>query len=191
MTSFSAQGTLPADASGAAPQPRSRLRRRLRLSAWIGLAVLGAWLYYTVDRVGSLYSVTVQLERLTDLRERAQEADVGLSTAEEALGRYTVSGEAYDRARYESGRVTLHTALGSIQRRGDIESARALLERAQAAEDSFGRAGDRALTAWNPGDPAATRTVFDTIVKPAAEQLREVLAALQAQFTRSEAIASE
>jgi signal transduction histidine kinase/DNA-binding response OmpR family regulator len=181
----------PASSAGPAPARYSRLRNRLRASAWIGLAVVGAWLYYTVDSVGNLYNVTVALERLTDLRERTQEANVGLSNSEEALGRYTVGGEAYDRSRYTSGRVALHTALGAIQRRGDIASARGLLERAQAAEDFYGRMGDQAAAAWSPQDPAESRNVYDTMVKPAADKLQESLSALQGQFIRSEAIASE
>ena len=181
----------PVPSTRSAPGRHSRLRNRLRASAWIGLAVVGAWLYYTVDSVGNLYNVTTQLERLTDLRERTQEADAGLTNSEEALGRYVSGGETYDRSRYHSGRVTLHTALGAIQRRGDIANARGLLERAQAAEDLYGRSGDRAAAAWNAHDPSEARTVYDTMVKPASERLRELLSALQGQFIRSEAMASE
>jgi hypothetical protein len=46
--------------------PGSALRTRLRISAAIGLAILGAWLYYTVNAVLGLYDVTLSIAtRLT------------------------------------------------------------------------------------------------------------------------------
>jgi hypothetical protein len=83
-----------------APGFRNSLRTRLRISAFIGIAILGAWLAYTVNAVLSLYNVTLTIQRTTDLRERVQEAQGGLSEAEEALDRYTSSGQGFDLSRF-------------------------------------------------------------------------------------------
>lgn len=157
----------------------------------MGLAVVAAWLYYTVNAVRNLYSVTLALERTTDLRERTHDAELGLNAAEESLDRYISRGEAYDLSRHHTGRTTLQTALGAIRRRGVTEAGRGLLERAEATEQLYGQTSDRTVSSWNPESPAEARSLHDTLVKPAAEKLREVLVELQAHFTNSEALAGE
>src|ERR1700682_4498591 len=111
----------PEDARSAGPRPvrpaaRSSLRTRLRIYAFVGLAIIGAWLYFTVNAVVALYNQTLAIEQSTDMRERVGEAQVGLNEAEEALDRYTLSGQGYDLSRHHAGRTRLATALGAIRR---------------------------------------------------------------------------
>ena len=133
------------------PSPgfRSSLRTRLRVCAFVGIAILGAWLAYTVNSVLTLYDVTLTIQRTDDLRERVGEAQTGLSDAEEALDRYTASGQGYDLSRHNAGRTALHMALGAISRRVLTESSRGLIDRAEAAEEIYaegGRRSDRRLS---------------------------------------------
>src|SRR5216683_2783881 len=86
---------------------RTSLRTRFRVSALVGIAVLGAWLAYTANVVLALYDVALTIQRTTDLRERVQEARAGLEAAEEALDRYTSSGQGYDLSRHNSARTAL------------------------------------------------------------------------------------
>ena len=74
------QSSLPAP-------PGSALRTRLRISAAVGLAILGAWLYYTVNAVLGLYDVTLSIERSTGLRQGVIDAESSLWDADEALDR--------------------------------------------------------------------------------------------------------
>jgi len=169
-----------------APGFRSSLRTRLRLSAFIGIAILGVWLVYTVNAVLALYGVTVTIQRTTDLRERVQDAQAGLSEAEEGLERYISSGQGYDLSRHNAGRTTLHMALGAISRRVLTESARGLVQRAEAAEEIYAKAADASLNAYHPEQPAAARGQRDAFVAPTAEKLRDVLVELQGLFMRTE-----
>ena len=170
---------------------RTSLRARLRLSALIGIAILGAWLAYTVNAVLALYGVTVAIQRTTDLRERVQDAQSGLGEAEEALERYLSAGQGYDLSRHNSGRTSLHMALGAMSRRVLTESSRALVQRAEAAEEIYSKAADQALRSFVPEQPAAARALRDSTVTPTAEKLRDVLVELQALFTRNESLAEE
>jgi signal transduction histidine kinase/DNA-binding response OmpR family regulator len=175
------------------PSPgfRSSLRTRLRISAFVGIALLGAWLAYTVNAVLSLHDVALTIQRTSDLRERIQEAQTGLSEAEEALDRYTASGQGYDLSRHNAGRTSLHMALGAVSRRVLTESARGLIQRAEAAEEIYAKAAEAAIAAFRPGEPAAARAQRDNVVAPTAEKLREVLLELQGGFLRTEALADE
>ncbi len=175
------------------PRPgfRTSLRTRLRVSAFVGIAILGAWLAYTVNAVLTLYDVTLTIQRTTDLRERVQDAQAGLSDAEEALDRYTSSGQGYDLSRHNAGRTALHMALGAISRRPLTESVRGLVQRAEAAEEIYARAADPAIAAYRPEEPAAAKAQRDNIVAPTAEKLRDVLVELQGRFLRTEALADE
>jgi signal transduction histidine kinase/DNA-binding response OmpR family regulator len=167
------------------------LRTRLRISAFIGIAILGAWLAYTVNAVLSLYDVTLTIQRTTDLRERVQDAQGGLSEADEALDRYTSSGQGYDLSRHNAGRTALHMALGAISRRAQTESVRGLIQRAEAAEQIYDRAADAAIAAYRPEQPAGAKAQRDNVVAPTAEKLRDVLVELQGRFLRTEALADE
>jgi len=175
------------------PSPgfRSSLRTRLRVCAFVGIAVLGAWLAYTVNSVLTLYDVTLTIQRTNDLRERVGEAQTGLSEAEEALDRYTASGQGYDLSRHNAGRTALHMALGAVSRRVLTESSRGLIDRAEAAEEIYAKAADAAIAGFRPGEPAAARAQRDNVVAPSAEKLRDVLGELQARFLRTEALADE
>ena len=88
------------------PGFRSSLRTRFRVSALVGIAILGAWLAYTASVVMALYDVALTIQRTTDLRERVQEARAGLEAAEESLDRYTSGGQGYDLSRHNSARAS-------------------------------------------------------------------------------------
>ncbi|MEP6768072.1 MAG: response regulator [Acidobacteriota bacterium] len=177
----------PAPPSG----PRSALRTRLRIYSAVGLAILGAWLYYTVNTVLSLYDVTLAIEQSTDLRQRVLDAQGGLKDSEESLERYISGGQGYDLSRHHVARTSMRTALGAIRRRATTVGSRGSLERAESAEEIYSRAADRAIAAWNPDQPAAARQIHDDAARPAADKLREFLSELEARFARSEAFAEE
>jgi hypothetical protein len=158
------------------------LRTRFRVSALVGIAILGAWLAYTANVVMALYDVALTIQRTTDLRERVQEARAGLEAAEEALDRYTSNGQGYDLSRHNSARTALHMALGAISRRVLTESARGLIQRAEAAEEIYARSADQAIAAFQPAQPAAAKALRDNVVAPTAEKLRAVLGELQSRF---------
>jgi len=173
------------------PEVRSSLRTRLRIYAFVGLAIIAAWLYFTVNAVVALYDLTLGIERNTYFRERVGDAQVGLNEAEEALDRYTLSGQGYDLSRHHAGRTALSTALGTIRRRSVTQGTRGDLERVEAAAEMYARTADRTIASWNPDQPAAARVLRNDLVSPAAEKLREVLGELQQRFARSEAFAEE
>jgi hypothetical protein len=56
-----------AEAGIAAGASRSSLKTRLEVSAFVGLAIIVAWLYYTVNEVLTLYEVTRDIQQTTDL----------------------------------------------------------------------------------------------------------------------------
>ena len=168
---------------------RSSLKTRLKVSAFVGLAIIAAWLYYTVNQVLTLYDVTRDIQRTTDLRERVGDAKNALSEAEDSLDRYTQGGEGYDLSRHHASRTTLRAALGAIRRRVLPESSRGSLEQAEASEEIYSKAADRAIARWAPGSPSAARQVRDDVVEPAAASLREILLELDNRFGRGEAIA--
>jgi len=168
---------------------RSSLKTRLKVLAFTGLAIIAAWLYYTVNQVLTMHDVTRDIQRTTDLRERVGDAKNALGEAEDALDRYTQGGEGYDLSRHHASRTTLRAALGAIRRRVLTESSRGALERAEASEEIYSRAADRAISRWAPGSPAAARQVRDDVVEPAAGTLRDVLIDLENRFGQAEAIA--
>jgi len=174
-----------------APGFRSSLRTRLRVSAFAGIAILGVWLAFTVNAVLALYGVTLTIQRTTDLRERVQDAQAGLTESEEGLERYISSGQGYDLSRHNAGRTTLHMALGAISRRVLTETSRGLIQRAEAAEEIYAKAADTAVKSYRPDRPVSARTARDASVAPAAEKLRDVLVELQGLFTRTEALAED
>lgn len=174
---------------GIAGAARSSLKTRLKFSAFVGLAIIAAWLYYTVNEVLSLYQVTRDIQQTTDLRERVGDARTALEEAEDSLDRYTQNGQGYDLSRHHVGRTALKTALGAIRRRALTESSRGTLEHAEAAEESYSKAADRAIARWAPGSPSASREERDNVVLPAAAGMRDVLLELEHRFARSESIA--
>src|SRR2546422_2732317 len=168
---------------------RSSLKTRLKVSAFVGLGIIAAWLYYTVNQVLTLYDVTRDIQRTTDLRERVGDAKTALAEAEDALDRYTQTGQGYDLSRHHNGRTTLRASLGAIRRRILSESSRGSLEQSEAAEEIYSKAADRAIGLWAPGNPSAAREQRDNVVEPAAAALRDVLLELDNRFGRSGAIA--
>src|SRR5260370_6823883 len=84
---------------------RSSLRTRLSIYAFVGLAIIGAWLYFTVNAVVALYNQTLAIEQSTDMRERVGEAQVGLNEAEEALDRYPLPAQGSDLSPHPAGRT--------------------------------------------------------------------------------------
>jgi signal transduction histidine kinase/DNA-binding response OmpR family regulator len=181
-------GDAPEEAVPFTGSARSSLKTRLKVSAFIGLAIIAAWLYYTVNTVLGLYEVTRDIQRTTDLRERVGDARTALEEAEDSLDRYTQSGQGYDLSRHHVGRTALKTALGAIRRRVLTESSRGTLEHAEAAEESYSKAADRAIARWAPGSPSASREERDNVVLPAAAGMRDVLLELDSRFARSESI---
>ena len=180
---------VPVDLRRSDAPARSTLKTRLKVSAFVGLAIIAAWLYYTVNEVLTLYEVTHDIQRTTDLRERVGDAKNALAEAEDSLDRYTQGGEGYDLSRHHASRTTLRAALGAIRRRILTESSRGSLEQAEASEDIYSKAADRAIGRWAPGSPSGARQVRDDVVEPAAASLREILLELDNRFGRSEAIA--
>jgi len=191
MTEKAAEDARPESLRPAGPAARSSLRTRLSIYAFVGLAIIGAWLYFTVNAVVALYNQTLAIEQSTDMRERVGEAQVGLTEAEEALDRYTLSGQGYDLSRHHAGRTRLAAGLGTIRRHDLSQGARGDLERAEAAADVYGRMADRTIASWNSDQPAAARALRNDLAAPAAERLREGLGAMQVRFARSEALADE
>ena len=180
---------VPVPPSTPIPGVRSSLRTRLKVSAFVGLAIIAAWLYYAVVQVLTLHGVTLDIQRTTDLRERVGDAKNGLAEAEDALDRYTQTGQGYDLSRHHAGRTTIRGALGAIRRRVMTETSRAGLEQAEAAEEIYSKAADATLARWAPGNPSAARERRDNLVEPAAAALREILLELENRFGRNEAIA--
>jgi signal transduction histidine kinase/DNA-binding response OmpR family regulator len=189
MSNAAPPADAPADLRRPGAAARSSLKTRLKISAFVGLAIIAAWLYYTVNQVLTLYDVTRDIQRTTDLRERVGDAKNALAEAEDSLDRYTQGGEGYDLSRHNASRTTLRAALGSIRRRILTESSRGALEQAEASEEIYTKASDRAIARWAPGSPAGARQVRDDLVEPAAASLREILVDLDNRFGRSEAIA--
>jgi len=165
------------------------LKTRLKISAFVGLGIIAAWLYYAVNQVLTLYDITRDIQRTTGLRERVGDAKTALAEAEDSLDRYTQTGQGYDLSRHHNGRTTLRASLGAIRRRILSESSRGSLEQAEAAEEIYSKAADRAISRWVPGSPSAAREQRDDVVEPAAATLRDILLELDNRFGRSEAIA--
>src|ERR1700730_3380071 len=106
----------PATAPRQAESFKSPLRARLRIYAIVGLAIVGAWLYYTINTVLSLYDSTLQIARYTNLRERVTDALGGLQEASDGLDRFSREGQGYDLSQHYSGRMAVQTSLGAIRR---------------------------------------------------------------------------
>jgi signal transduction histidine kinase/DNA-binding response OmpR family regulator len=189
MSKHTYSADVPVDARRSEAVTRSSLKTRLKVSAFVGLAIIAAWLYYTVNQVLTLYDVTRDIQRTTDLRERVGDATNALAESEDSLDRYTQGGEGYDLSRHHASRTTLRAALGAIRRRILTESSRGSLEQAEASEEMYSKAADRAIARWAPGSPSAARQVRDDVVEPAAASVREVLQELGNRFGRGEAIA--
>ena len=189
MSKHSYTAETPVDARRLNAATRSSLKTRLKVSAFVALAIIAAWLYYAVNQVLTLYDVTSDIQRTTDLRERVGDARNALAEAEDSLDRYTQGGEGYDLSRHHASRTTLRAALGATRRRILTESSRGSLEQAEASEEMYSKAADRAIARWSPGSPSAARQIRDDVVEPAAASLREALQELANRFGRGEAIA--
>ena len=188
------------ETSGPPPSPRRRgppagfrtsLKTRLRWYALVGLAIVGSWLYYTVNTVRALYDVTGDIERNTELVERVRDAEEGLREAQDGVDRFTQSGQGYDLSRFQAGRVRLRTALGAIARGVLTERVRALLQKAASAEEVYVQSAQRAVAAWRPEDPAPAALERDTLVSPAAEELRGTLLDLDRNLGSTQSLAED
>lgn len=179
----------PANAAPERGASRSSLRARLTLYAILGLALVGVWLYYTINTVLSLYDSTVGIARYTDLRERVTDALGGLQEATDSLDRYTREGQGYDLSQHYLGRTTVQSSLGAIRRQNLTEAMQGAVRRAEAADEVWGAASDRAIAARGKGQPGETFAVRDNRAAPAASKLREILAELEISVGRGHAIA--
>ena len=188
------------ETSGPPPSPRRRgppagfrtsLKARLRWYAFVGLAIVGSWLYYTVNTVRALYDVTGDIERNTELVERVRDAEEGLREAQDGVERFTQSGQGYDLSRFQAGRVRLRTALGAIARGVLTERARALLQKAASAEEVYVQSAQRAIASWRPDDPAPAALERDTLVSPAADELRGTLLDLDRNLGSTQSLAED
>src|SRR6266545_3684444 len=139
-----------------APAVRSSLRTRLRVYGFMGLAIVAAWFAYTLRSVLTLSEVTLAVQRTIDLRERVHDAETGLKDAEEAIDRYTSTGQGYDLSRHHAARTALVTALAAIRRRAS-EGTGGSLEGVEAAEEIFAKAADKAIGSFRPEHPAEAR----------------------------------
>src|SRR6266540_527553 len=135
------------------------------VDASVELGIIAAWLYYAVNQVLTLYDITRDIQRTTGLRERVGDAKTALAEAEDSLDRYTQIGQGYDLSRHHTGRTTLRASLGAIRRRILSESSRGSLEQAEAAEEIYSKAADRAISRWVPGSPSAAREQRDDVVE--------------------------
>lgn len=187
------------ETSGPPPSPRrgppagfrTSLKTRLRWYALVGLAIVGSWLYYTVNTVRALYDVTGDIERNTELVERVRDAEEGLREAQDGIERFTQSGQGYDLSRFQAGRVRLRTALGAIARGVLTERVRALLQKAASAEEVYVQSAQRAVAAWRPDDPAPAALERDTLVSPAADELSGTLQDLDGNLVRTQSLAED
>ncbi|MFN2386501.1 MAG: response regulator [Thermoanaerobaculia bacterium] len=170
---------------------RTSLKTRLRWYAFVGVAIVGSWLYYTVGTVRALYDVTGDIERNTELVERVRDAESGLREAQDGIERFTQSGQGYDLSRYQAGRVRLRTALGAIARGLLSERDRGLLHKAASAEEVFVQSAQRAAAAWRAEDPAPAALERDTLVSPAADELHVALMDLDRNLGRTQSLAED
>ncbi|MEP6994456.1 MAG: response regulator [Acidobacteriota bacterium] len=168
---------------------KNSLRTRLGLYAAVGLAIVGVWLYYTITTVLSLYDSTAGIARYTDLRERVTDGLGGLQEASESLDRYTREGQGYDLSQHYVGRTEIKNALGAIRRQGLTEEMQSTLRRADAAAEVWESAAGRALAARGSAPPGEPFAVRDNEAGPAAGKLRDILASLEINFGRGQAIA--
>ncbi len=168
---------------------RGALRARLRLYAVVGLAIVGAWLYFTIAAVLGLYDSTVRIARYTDLRERVTDAIAGLQEATDGLDRYSREGQGFDLSQHYAGRAAMKASLGAIRRQSLTEAMHGSVRRADAAEEVWEAASDRAIAARRappPGEPFAAR---DNEAGPAARKLREIISDQEILFGRGQSIA--
>ena len=157
----------------------------------MGLAAVGAWLYFTITTVLALYDVTLLVARDTELLERVSEARNGLEVAVDSLDRYTREGQGYDLARHHEGRTGLKTALETIRRGVVTPEGPALIQRAQAAEAVYSQAADRAIHERGAREPGVVFEIRDTAAQPAAAKVREALGDLELSFSRIQAFAGQ
>jgi signal transduction histidine kinase/DNA-binding response OmpR family regulator len=155
----------------------------------VGLAIVGSWLYYTVNTVRALYAVTGDIERNTELVDRVRDAEEGLREAQDGVERFTQGGQGYDFSRFQAGRTRLRTALGAIARGLLSERVRGILHKATSAEEVFVSAAQRAVAAWRAEDPAPAALERDTLVAPAAEELHAALMELDRNLSRTQSLA--
>jgi signal transduction histidine kinase/CheY-like chemotaxis protein len=151
--------------------------------------VVGAWLYYTINTVFSLYDSTVRIARFTDLRERVTDALGGLQEATDGLDRYTREGQGFDLSQHHLGRTAVKNSLGAIRRQSLTEAMQGAVRRAEAADEVWEAAADRAIAARGKAQPGEPFAVRDNQVGPAASKLREILSELEISAARDEAIA--
>jgi len=187
MTDPSAPSALSHGPGPARRPARNSLKARIRIYAALGLVVVGAWLYYTVNTVLGLYDATVQIARYTELRERVTDAIGSLRESSDSLDRYSREGLGYDLSQHYASRTELKTSLGAIRRQSLTEGSSGKLRRAEAAENVYASAAEQAIGARAARPPGESLAVRDNRALPAAEVLRGVLGELERDFARGQA----
>lgn len=189
MTDLASQsGSAPPSPRARAPRPaRSSLRARIRVYVAIGLAVVGGWLYYTIHAVLGLYDATVQIARYTELRERVTDALGALQEGSDSLDRYIREGQGYDLSQHYASRTALKTSLGAIRREAVPEGTVGKVSRAEAADEVYATAAERAIAARATREPGVTFAIRDNQAVPAAAVLRNLLSGLEQDFAREQA----
>ncbi len=178
----------PASGPAGSRRPaRNSLKARIRIYAALGVVVVGAWLYYTINAVTGLYDATVQIARYTDLRERVTDAIGSLREASDSLDRYSREGQGYDLSQHYASRTELKTSLGAIRRQSLTEGTSGKLRRAEAAENVYASAAERAIGARAARPPGESLAVRDNRAVPAGDVLRGVLGELERDFARGQA----
>jgi signal transduction histidine kinase/CheY-like chemotaxis protein len=184
-----------APAPTASPQPRTRaaraarssLRLRIRAYAAIGLLIIGAWLYYTVNAVLGLYDATLQIARYTDLHQRVADAVGDLKEGSESLDRYLREGQGYDLSQHYASRTALKTAIGAIRLQSLPVATAGTLRQADAGERAYTEAAERAIAARAARTPGETLALRDNEAFPAVADLRDQLTSLERDFARGQA----
>ncbi len=190
MTNATSPGLPPPGGTNRGPAANS-LRARLRLYAFLGLLVVGGWLYYTINAVLGLYDSTLAISRYTDLRERVTDARAALAEASDSLDRYTRAGEGYDLSQYYSSRTELKASLGAIGRHALTEIALGAFRQADATADVYGAAAAKAIALRSGREPGDVLAVRDNEASPAYSTLQETLSELQSVFGLSELFAEQ
>ncbi len=187
-SSLTAPSTSPAPRVRARRAVRSSLRTRLRVYALFGLVLVGGWVYYTVNTVLGLYDATLQIAQYTNLRERVTDALGALKEGSDSLDRYIREGQGYDLSQHYASRTTLKTSLGAIRRQGLPQEAGGRVRQAEASEEVYANAAEKAISARATREPGETFAIRDNQAVPAATTLREVLSGLELDFARAQAI---
>jgi signal transduction histidine kinase/DNA-binding response OmpR family regulator len=167
---------------------RSSLRTRIRIYAALGLLVVGGWLYYTIQAVLGLYDATLQTTLYTELRQRVTDAMSEVEESSDSLDRYLREGQGYDLSQHYSARNQLQASLGAIRRQALPIVIGATARRADAALEAYDQACERAVSTRPEMETGRRLEIRDNQARPAADNLRTILAQLEREFARRQDI---